>query len=68
MSTAQLLEATEYNLKNINRTLSADEQAMVDHIRSYVQQSRDATKAGDADLANRLALKAHLLSDELAKK
>ena len=68
LSTNQLLEATDYNLKNISRALSPDEQAMVQHIRSYVQQSRDAVKDGDTERAYNLALKAHLLSDELIKK
>ncbi len=66
-NTAQLLEATDYNLKSITRKLSSDEKAMVEHIRSYIQQSRDATKEGDTERAYNLALKAHLLSDELVK-
>ena len=67
LNTNQLLEATEYNLKSIARALNADEQAMLQHIRSYMQQSRDATKDGDTERAYNLALKAHLLSDELIK-
>ena len=67
MNTNQLLEATDYNLKGISRTLNADEQAMLQHIRSYMQQSRDASKDGDTERAYNLALKAHLLSDELVK-
>ena len=67
-NTAQLLEATDYNLKSISRTLSSDEQSMLQTIRSFMNQSRQATKDGDTDLAYRLALKAHLLSDELAKR
>jgi len=67
-NTAQLLEATEYNLKSITRQLTTDEQAMVQHIRSYVQQSRDASKDGDVERAYNLALKAHLLSNELVKR
>jgi len=66
-NTAQLLEATDYNLKSITRQLSSDEKAMVEHIRSYMQQSRNATKEGDTERAYNLALKAHLLSDELVK-
>ncbi len=68
LSTAQLLEATEYNLKSITRRLNGDEQAMVQHIRSYMQQSRDAGKDGDNERAYNLAMKAHLLSDELVKR
>jgi outer membrane biosynthesis protein TonB len=67
LNTNQLLEATDYNLKNITRALNADEQAMLQHIRSYMQQSRDAIKDGDTERAYNLALKAHLLSDELIK-
>jgi hypothetical protein len=67
LNTNQLLEATDYNLKNIARTLNSDEEAMVQHIHSYMQQSRDATKDGDTERAYNLALKAHLLSDELIK-
>jgi outer membrane biosynthesis protein TonB len=67
LNTNQLLEAADYNLKSVTRTLNADEQAMVQHIRSYMQQSRDATKDGDTERAYNLALKAHLLSDELIK-
>ena len=67
LNTNQLLEATDYNLKSISRALNADEQAMLQHIRSYMQQSRDATKDGDTERAYNLALKAHLLSDELIK-
>ena len=67
LNTNQLLEATDYNLKSISRTLNTDEQAMLQHIRSYMQQARDAAKDGDTERAYNLALKAHLLSDELAK-
>ena len=68
MTTAQLQEATEYNLKSISRALNSDEQAMVEHIRSYMQQSRSASADGDMDRAYNLAMKAHLLSDELVKR
>jgi hypothetical protein len=67
LNTNQLLEATDYNVKSISRALNADEQAMLQHIRSYMQQSRDAIKDGDTERAYNLALKAHLLSDELIK-
>ncbi len=67
-NTSQLLESTDYNLKNMTRVLSADEQAIVQHIRSYMQQSRDATRDGDTERAYNLALKAHLLCDELMKR
>jgi outer membrane biosynthesis protein TonB len=67
-NSAQLLEATETNLRTLTRSLTADEQAMVRHIRSYMQQSRDATQAGDGERAYNLAVKAHLLSEELVKR
>src|SRR5512146_1409695 len=64
MNTAQLLEASEANLKSITRQLSTDEQAIVQQIRSYMQQSRSATTEGDTQRAYNLADKAHQLSVE----
>lgn len=66
-STQQLLDSTENNLRNIKRKLSGDEESMVAQIRDYIKQSKDATKDGDHVRAHNLALRAHLLSDELAK-
>jgi hypothetical protein len=68
LNTSQLLDATDYNLKSVSRALSTDEQAMVQHIRNYMQQARDASKEGDTERAYNLAMKAHLLSDELVKR
>lgn len=68
LSTAQLVESTEANLRSLNRTLTADEQATVAQIKDYLEQSRAATKQQDLVRAHNLALKAHLLSDELVKK
>ena len=68
LDTAQLIEATESNLRSVNRTLNPGETAMVQHIRSYIKDSQNATNTGDFERAYNLALKAHLLSDELAKK
>lgn len=67
-TTEQLLQSTDSNLKAISRPLTADEQATVQHIRNFMQQSRDATKDGDSDRAYNLAWKAHLLTDELIKR
>jgi hypothetical protein len=67
-TTEQLLQSAESNLNNIKRQLSQDEQAIVTQIRDYVNQSRQATKESDLTRAHTLALKAHLLSDELAKR
>lgn len=67
LTTGQLLDSTEANLRGVGRTLTNDEQAMLGQIRSYMQQARAADKEGDLVRAHNLALKAHLLSDELAK-
>jgi len=66
-STEQLLESTDANLRSIKRLLSSDEESIVAQVRDYVTQSKQATKDGDLVRAHNLALKAHLLSDELAK-
>ena len=68
VDTQQLIDATENNLHGLTRGLSDDEQVMVAHIRSYIQQSKNATTDGDLERAYNLALKARLLSDELVKK
>ena len=68
LNTQQLLDTTENNLRGLNRSLSSDEQVMVAHIRSYMQQSKNATTDGDVERAYNLALKARLLSDELVKR
>jgi hypothetical protein len=67
-STTKLLSSTEDNLKRIsNRQLTVTQQATVDQIRLFIQQSRDAIHQSDVDRAHTLALKAHLLSDSLMK-
>lgn len=67
-TTEQLLQSTEASLNGIKRQLSTDEQAVVAQIRDYMNQSRQATKANDLTRAYNLALKARLLSDDLAKQ
>jgi hypothetical protein len=67
-TTEQLLQSAEANLNGIKRQLSEVEQATVTQIRDYVSQSRQATKENDAVRAHTLALKAQLLSDDLARK
>ena len=67
-STAQLRAFTEAGLHGLTRTLSSDEQAMVQQIRAYLQQSRAAEADGDTERAHNLAFKANLLSRELAKR
>jgi hypothetical protein len=67
-TTEQLLQSTETNLNGIKRQLSQDEQAIVTQIRDFMTQSRQATKENDLARAHNLAVKANLLSDELAKR
>lgn len=67
-TTEQLLQSTEANLNGIKRQLSQDEQAIVTQIRDFMTQSRQATKENDLARAHNLAVKANLLSDELAKR
>ncbi len=66
--TAHMLDAAENALKNINRSLSDEEKAMLTQIQSYIQQSRKATADGDYERAYNLAKKAQLLADALNKK
>jgi hypothetical protein len=66
-STAQLRETTESNLRSITRQLNSDEQAVVQQVKMFLSQSRAADTDGDIERAYRLALKAQLLSEELAK-
>ena len=67
LTTEQLLQSTQANLNNLNRPLSPEEQAMVAQIKDYMAQSRKAADDSDMVRAHNLALKAHLLSDELVK-
>lgn len=67
-STAQLLDSTQNNLRSLTRQLSAEEQAMVTQIKDYMEQSRKAMQESDPVRARNLALKAHLLSDELVRR
>jgi hypothetical protein len=67
-TTAQLLAATEENLKKLaGRELNADQQQSLNQIREFVEQSKQATAAGDLERGQNLASKARLLSDELVK-
>jgi hypothetical protein len=67
LSTAQLIQSTEDNLKSLTRTLSNDDRSVIEQIRSFLAQSRSATAENDLVRAHNLALKAHLLSDELVR-
>jgi hypothetical protein len=68
-NTAQLLATTDENLKRIStRELTPSEQSTLDQIQAFVRQARSASDAGDLARAHTLAFKAHLLSDDLAKR
>jgi hypothetical protein len=68
-STSQLLATTDANIKSVaGRQLTTSQQSMMEQIRAYVSQAKAASDSGDLDRAHTLAYKAHLLSDELAKK
>ena len=57
---------TEKNLAQTNgKQLSAAQRDLIEKIRSFISQSRDASKDGDWARAQNLAQKAHLLSNEL---
>jgi hypothetical protein len=66
-NTEQLLQTAESNLRRVTRSLSDGEQAMIRQVRNYISQSRTATRDGDLERAYNLAMKANLLSIELAK-
>lgn len=62
------MTATEENLKKIEgRQLNPSQWEMVTQIKQFREQSKTAAAAGDLDRAHNLALKAHLLSEELVK-
>ncbi len=66
--TTELLASTEANLKTISgRQLNPGQQDVVSQIRKYMEQSKQAADEGDSQRAHNLAVKAHLLSDDLVK-
>jgi hypothetical protein len=67
-STDQLLQNAESNLSGIKRQLNTDEEAMRSQIKVFITQSRKATTENDPQRAHNLAVKARLLSEELAKQ
>jgi cytoskeletal protein RodZ len=67
VSTDELLDTADKNLRSIKRQLSTDEQSMLTQAREYLAQSRQAIKDGDMGRAHNLAWKARQLSDELVK-
>lgn len=68
-TTTRLLSSTDAALQQLSgRQLTSDQQETLAQIRKFMQQSKAADKDGDPQLAYKLALKAHLLSDGLAKQ
>jgi hypothetical protein len=66
-NTNQLLATSDANLKKIaGHPLSASQQDTVKQIKSYMEQAKDAANDGDVQRAYNLALKANLLSADLA--
>ena len=62
-----MLATSETNLKKLDgRQLSANQQDTVNQIKSYMEQAKTAANSGDAQRAYNLAVKANLLSAELA--
>lgn len=61
------INSTERGLKNINRTLNAQEQKTAAQITEFLKQARSALASGDVDGAHTLALKAKVLLSELSQ-
>ncbi len=67
-ATTHLLVITDANVKVVaGRQLTSAQQGLLDQIRTYVKQSKEASDSGDLARAHTLAHKARLLSDELMK-
>jgi hypothetical protein len=65
-NTEGLLATTDSNLKQVaGRQLNPSQQETLTQIRSYMQQAKKASAAGDMGRAHNLAFKARLLSDDL---
>ena|SRR5437868_1935095 len=68
-ATQQLLRETDTRVKAVaGRKLTPDQQDMLRQITSYMDQSRSADKDGDLVGARNLAMKAHMLCDELVRQ
>jgi hypothetical protein len=66
--TAELLSATDANLREASsKPLTATQEETVNQIKLFMEQANAAVKAGDLDRGHNLAMKAHLLSDDLVK-
>ncbi|MGB7600661.1 MAG: hypothetical protein WBM24_10180 [Candidatus Sulfotelmatobacter sp.] len=67
-TTEQLRTATEENLKKLaGRQLTASQQEMVTQIKQFMDQAKSAVADEDLERGHSLAMKAHLLSEELLK-
>ncbi|MGC2327504.1 MAG: hypothetical protein WA604_12385, partial [Candidatus Sulfotelmatobacter sp.] len=67
-NTERLLTSTEEELSTTaGHQLDSGQQETVKQIHLYAAQSRTALDAGDLELAHNLAVKAHLLADQLVK-
>jgi hypothetical protein len=67
-SIANLIGDTERGLSAIKHPLSAKEQKTAAQIRTFIQHARASLEINDLEGARTLAVKAHLLLDELAKQ
>jgi hypothetical protein len=66
---SDLLALTDANLQKVaQRQLKVAEEEMVQQIKMYMEQARQASKEEDLQRAENLASKAHLLSNELVGK
>jgi hypothetical protein len=66
-STNDLLATSDANLKKIaGRQLSPGQQDTVKQVKSYIDQAKAAESLGDVQHAHNLAIKASLLSADLA--
>lgn len=66
--TNQSIAKAERNLQTMNgRSLNAAQNDMVEKIRGFLGQAREAVQAGDWFRAQNLASKAEVLSDELVR-
>jgi hypothetical protein len=66
-TTEQLMLSTEANLKSLRRVLNPDERSLLQQVQLFMAQSREASESQDLVRAHNLAMKAHLLSDELVR-
>lgn len=67
-SITSLINSTEKDLNGIKRPLSAREQKTAAQIRAFILHARDSLMINDLDGARTLAVKAHLLVQELLKQ